>query len=522
MENKTIIDAPIDALTTETIDEKLENTKKIAEKINDSHGRFKLARNFIKSCLCPENMEKSLAMSYIRVEMKKAFDLKGDAITELLAYYKFIDNMQNGAKCCTTLADKQKETETETTEEERIDYDEKNISEDRQATAKEEALEILRNGDPIDKILKTISKTHVGDDKFQELMCIAIASQSCLNTAGIQPSLHGSPGSGKSHAMKTHGHMIRAKHKLESTLSAKAPYYLNMKPGCIIICDDSEPSEAMEETIKRATTNFQEITYHSTVNDGVGGSKMIPERLLWLFTSVNNNGSDQLSDRQVKSNTIETKAQKIKACEKQLEEAETGKYGLTDIDDDILICRYIYDEIKSKTLRVKIPFAKNIKFHITDNLRNTQRFLDMIRGYAIMYHMQRVIEDGCVLANELDFEFAYELFNSQLESAVTKLTDKERKITHYIATHEGCTISEISNGTQYTQKVVRDTIKGRPKGVSGGLLEKVTGLTETRETHAERINEEQTISKTADHYYLKKVEGNWELFNNQFVELIIV
>jgi hypothetical protein len=310
-----------------------------------------------------------------------------------------------------------KHTKQEDTEEKdplETDFDEDGISNERQETARLEALNILQNDNPIKKIKDTVSKIHSGDCDFQELMCIALASQSCINTSGIHPSLHGPTGSGKSHAAKSHTHCLRKKHKRESTMSAKAAYYNELKPGCLIFSDDSEPNEDLEQTIKRATTNFQETTVHMTVVDGKGEPHTIPPRILWLFTSVSNNGSDQFSDRQVKCYTINTELHKKSACEKQLEEAQSGKFGLTDVDDDVLVCRYIYDEIKSKLLRVKIPYANKIKFATSGNLRNTQRLLDMIKGYAVMFHMQREKDtDGSILANREDFKMASALFNTR-------------------------------------------------------------------------------------------------------------
>lgn len=517
---------------TLTIEEKLHNTSKLITQKENDFKNHKLAINFIKKCI-PHDMDEDMAIAYIKQEISTAFHLVGKdgkpMISDLVGAYKkehkrVQKEIEKSAACgCfgNIGGDECGCDESDKIDPRDIDYDEEGISEERQISAKAEALEIMKNGDPINKILTTVEKIHVGDNKFQELFCVAVASQSCLNTAGIQASLHGSAGSGKSHAVKSHAHTIRAKYKLESTLSAKAAYYNHLKPGCIIISDDTEPNEALEETIKRSITNFQEKTIHTTVHDGKGESHMIPERLMWLFTSVSHNGSDQLSDRQVKCNTTETKGHKQTACDKQLEESADGKYGLTEIDDDILICRYIYDIIKSQTFRVRVPYAKRIKFHITDNLRNTQRFLDMIKGYAVLYHMQRETdENGYLMANEWDFELAKDLFNSQIENAVSKLTEKERRISKYIADNSPCTISEISNGTGYSDKVTRTTINGKPNQISGGLLEKVAGLSVSRENHTERINEEKSVCKTADYYSIKIVEGNWELFNNKFVELV--
>ena len=67
-------------------------------------------------------------------------------------------------------------------------------------------------------------------------------------------------------------------------------------------------------------------------------------------------------------------------------------------------------------------------------------------------------------------------------------------------------------------KTVRNLIHGRQHGVSGGLLEKVKELTVTSETHTEKINEEKSISRSANHYALTNFE-DWNIFENKFAEL---
>ena len=212
---------------------------------------------------------------------------------------------------------KEDNAEVDKPKSESIDFDEEEVSEEAQIIAKEKAMEILKEGKVIDKILSTVKKTHVGDEKFEELLTLAVASQSCTNTAGIQPAVHGPPGSGKSHGVKSHLHLIRAKHKLESSMSAKAAYYANLKPGCILFSDDTQALKELGDTLKRATTCFQEKTIYSTVNgDREGASLIIPERIIWLFTSVDSETSDQVDDRQFKCNTKDTVEQKRAACAK--------------------------------------------------------------------------------------------------------------------------------------------------------------------------------------------------------------
>jgi hypothetical protein len=332
--------------------------------------------------------------------------------------------------------------------------------------------------------------------------------------------VNGQPGSGKSHGFKMHLHLIRARHKIEATLSAKALYYDNLGPGIIVFSDDTEPDEAMEQTIKRATTNYQEYTKHMTVKDQAGLELLIPPRINWYLTSVESTSSAQLLSRQFKCNTSENQEQKDAITNKQKQEAENGSFGLTDVDNDVLICRYIYDEIKSKMFKVKIPYADRIKFHDNRDSRNTSMFLDMIKGYAIFHHIQRETDgEGFLLANEDDFKCAKSLFDSQLESSVTKLSDRERSILQSISdNHFFSTVSGIALDTGIPEQTVRNILKGRKDRASGGLLSKVKGLTVKRETRSIE-NDGRRTSVTDDYYELIGSDNLGDLFETGFATL---
>lgn len=73
----------------------------------------------------------------------------------------------------------------------------------------------------------------------------------------MQISVNGESGSGKSHGLKTHLHLVPKKWKRETSLSAKAAYFMDLAPGMILFSDDKDPDSDFEEVIKRATTNFQ-------------------------------------------------------------------------------------------------------------------------------------------------------------------------------------------------------------------------------------------------------------------------
>jgi hypothetical protein len=297
---------------------------------------------------------------------------------------------------------------------------------------------------------------------------------------------------------------------------------MNLKPGTIIFSDDTTPSEDMEEVIKRATTNYQEYTKHTIVKDGKPETFMVPPRINWYLTSVDSEVSLQLLNRQLTFNTSNEPEHKSAIFAKQQEKAETGEMPVIDVTERILVCRRIYDIIKSQTFKVKIPFAKKIELEHKSNSRVFPMFLDMIKGYTIFFHMQRETDDeGYLLATKADFNKATALFESQTEGIVSKLNDKERAILRHIKGHPRCIIQDIAEGTGYSYATVRNIIKGRPnsKSAGAGLLEKVKGLSISEETHTTEEDEKYKISKKAERFILSDKFDGWSLYTNKFISL---
>lgn len=438
-------------------------------------------------------------------------------------YWKQLDKSQRVEAITKILNDSdEKQARGKETEKGEIsDLDEADISIEEKENARLEAIEILQNADPIKYILDTLNKYHAGDDKTEEGICISIAGQSCLNTAGIQIAVNGESGSGKSHALKTHLHLVPSKYKVVTSLSAKAAYYMNLKPGTIIFSDDTVPSEDMEEVIKRATTNYQEYTQHTTVKDGKVDVYVIPPRINWYLTSVDSEASDQLLNRQLTFNTVDDVAQKNAIFDMQILEAKSGELGILVINDDVLTCRRIYDIIRSRTFKVKISFADRIELTDKSNARTFPMFLDMIKGYTVFFHAQRdTDEDGYLLSTEGDFEKARTLFESQTEGIVSKLNEKERKVIDYIGQHPHCTIAIIANGTKFSYATVRSLLKGRKDRANDGLLGKVKGLEISDETHTAHSESESTsLSRRFERFVLNGKYDYWKGFNSGFITL---
>jgi hypothetical protein len=364
-----------------------------------------------------------------------------------------------------------------------IDYDELGISPDLISKAEKMADKILANGNPIKYIMKTVAKRHTGDVDTEEALCISIAGQSCLNTDGMQISVSGPSGSGKSHGLKTHLILVPARFKREGSLSGKAAYYHDLKPGMIIFSDDTEPDADMTGIIKEATTNYKGYTVRRTVKDQNKLKLSIPPRINWYLTCVDPQVSEQLLNRQITFETSSDYDQKLAIFNKQGDEAETGEM-MQDVDLRVLVCRRIYAKIKElEPVKVLIPFGKKIRLADISNSRNFPLLLDMIRGYTIFNYQQRERnENGDLIATKEDFENARRLFESRAENIITHLTKNEKAIVEFIMKHPGCTVNDIADGVKLSDgknlspKTIYALISGRSDRKDTGLIYKVKGM----------------------------------------------
>lgn len=388
------------------------------------------------------------------------------------------------------MAHKEKDTEI-------VQIDEIDISDDMKSKAKREAIRIMKNGDPIKYITEVIGNIHVGDDGIKEIFCLGVASQSCNNTQGIQPDAVGDTGSGKTHCMLSCLHTVRDIYILETSLTPKALYYSDIKRGTIVFSDDTDIVHEMETVIKRATSMYQQYTYHLTVIQQTAQKLQIPPHIMWIFTSVDSQGSDQLLNRKITMNTDTSEEQKERIYDMQVKEALSGKSGVLDVTYELVVAREIHEIVKAKQFNVIIPFADRIKIQDKSNSRNFPLFEDMIKGFAVYNQMQRTESaPGYIEANEDDFYDALRVFDSQKESIMSKLDDKSRKILMVIGELEGtATISEISKKTGLPYQVVRRILEGRPDRDIPGLLDHEKNLYVVDRSETERTDTHSTTSR---------------------------
>jgi len=311
------------------------------------------------------------------------------------------------------------------------------------------AIEILKFGNPREFLLNTFKTLHIGDNDTAEGIIIGTMNQSIANSKGIQSSVHGESGYGKSHAARAMLHLHPEKYFMITSLSDKALFYMEaeeLRPGITIFSDDSKISEGVEGVIKRSTGFFQEETIHRVPVKERGKlttkKLSIPPRINWLLTSVDSQGSEQLLNRQISYDVDETAKQDDEVANFELTKALDGRAEFP-INEDVLTCRemlLILKEDKHGTQRlfkVKIPFAKRIEWLDKRNRRNLPIFLDMIKGFAALNSAQRPDVDGCVIATEDDFNAAARLYNSRGGFQKLHITEREKEMLQFIVENGG-------------------------------------------------------------------------------------
>jgi hypothetical protein len=321
--------------------------------------------------------------------------------------------------------------------------------EQMQSEYRQQALEIMESGDPIQYILDVLGQFHAGDRKSAELLLCSIAIGSCLNAHGTQPKLSGGSGKGKTHLCKSLRHLMPPEWIFYTSLSPKALYRatdpespVQIKPGMVIFSDDIRINEDIEDTLKRSMFNFQEPSSYMVVQEGELKALYLPERTIWWLTSVSDDQEEQLINRFFSVGVDESAKQDIEALELTFATIAEGRTEF-QLTDEVQVCREILRIIKSRKWIVRAPFLRDgeelaVEWQNPEDRRNPARFADLLAAYAILRSGQReVIEEGdhwMVIATIDDFNSAKVLYESRAENLTTKLSDDDLHLIRYINT----------------------------------------------------------------------------------------
>lgn len=369
------------------------------------------------------------------------------------------------------------------------------------------ALRILREGDPLAFLLDTFNREHVGDRTVAECLVMSLASQSVANTNGLHVAVSGNSGKGKTHACATMQNLVPDAYKLMGTVSDKALYYDDdLRPGTVLLFDDVSLSDDLQEVLKSATTNFRQPIEHRTLTTE---RKLrvctIPERCVWWLAKVEDMGDDQVMNRML-TVWIDDSVEQDKRVLEHMKEVEAT--GPLSTEEDVLVCRAIWEAIKEEVLPVRIPFARRIQFSTTQNRRNPGMLFDLIKCRARLFYLQRDRgEDGAVIARPEDFAAAAKLYSALSGTAggqETKLTKNEAAALVTVARMgvEVFTVRQLQAAMGLPYQKTRRLLNGYvSRGVFySGLLEKCPAISLYDATVTESDGDGIAVRRREQHF----------------------
>lgn len=368
----------------------------------------------------------------------------------------------------------------------------------------EEALNILRHGDPVEYMLGVYAQYHEGDRDVALALALATACQSVENSAGVHVQLSGEPGSGKSHAVETWLTLLPDECKVAGSFSDRALFYANLTTGPMVYIDDQDISTTLQEIIKISTTHYQQPTRHMTVTtERKPETLLLPARTAFVFSRVEGCGDDQILDRCLYAWVDQSDEHQARVTAKTLEIAALPRHLREQQRRGVDVCRAIWREIRGRTFDVTIPFARRIQFGGLKG-RSQNLFLDLVRSFAVIRYEQRPYSvdqnDGTIVLNAAERDFsdavrAFTAFTERVGSQVQKLTPAERRCIDAILTWGASefTRGRLIDATGLSQQRVHQILHGR-RDRGGGLLAKCPAMNVVKMT---LHGEERSVSQNS-------------------------
>jgi len=227
------------------------------------------------------------------------------------------------------------------------------------------ALEILTTGNPWKYYIDTWQKSYGvvnNDTSIGDMVLCVIGSTAISNTMGAHLKAGGASGFGKSIGIAKMFRLFPNGKTITGSLSAKALFYReDMSDGTVVYIDDIDLSDTpIHTTIKQSTSSYQDCTIHTSVNAGTATEHIIPARIGWILSSVDNFDDEQLDSRFAEVEVSSGIDKQLVIHEKQKgREFEKGRYN--EVDEDVLICRCMWNIIEADGLyEIRIPYVNAI------------------------------------------------------------------------------------------------------------------------------------------------------------------
>ena len=362
-----------------------------------------------------------------------------------------------------------------------LDHTPKSKKEEFTEEIKVKALDILKNGDPIQYLVDSCRRRVLGaDTAFKKLAC-CVSVQNINQSTGLHPKMSGESSGGKTWTLGMFAHHLPREMKIQGSMSAKAGFYHSDGDRVLRILDDYKAgNEDLDTVIKQTSSNFHEPYSHRTVANYEAKTLTIGKEQTWAITSVDGSQDIQVLNRQLPINVDDSVE-----LTKEVNRLNVERYGKGEVshpvDEMVLVCRCMFQILRDEGyIDVVIPFYDRIEWLDISNRRNAPIFMDLLIAHTGIYRYQRQKDsEGHYLATEDDFAAARALFTDRDgEELIKRLTARERDVIMLLvsAGPEGLTRDEIAEKLSIAPSRVSQIIHGQ-KG-AGGLMQKVQIVTD--------------------------------------------
>lgn len=365
-----------------------------------------------------------------------------------------------------------------------------------------EALNILVNGKPLQMILDTFNLDHTGDKRACVDISYVCVSSIVANSIGLHTFLSGESGKGKTHSVDVFMRQIPDAWKIVSTFSDKYLFYASkpgeqanrqLKEGMVVVLDDHTFNERVQEIFKTGISRWREGVEYGTVVNQTSSELRLPPRISWILMKVDDPGDDQVMKRMDHVRIEDSEEQQIKTIE-LIKASFTNLKAQTVLKErrEVLICREMWNLLKRQRISVEIPYSKEIQF-ADKNYRNIIRFYMFIMAHAALHLAQRPhtgkTEDGIPIIEAIrdDFEAAKEHYiflfthGAQSHNLVKRESDVIECLLSLKPKDGVFTVQEVGEesqrlGNPIEEQQIRRALNGRGTSNTaeklGGLLEK--------------------------------------------------
>jgi hypothetical protein len=362
-----------------------------------------------------------------------------------------------------------------------LDHSPKSDKEEFSDEVKAKALDVLKNGDPLQYLVDSCRRRVLGaDTTFRKLAC-CISVQNINQSTGLHPKMSGESSGGKTWTLNMFAHHLAREMKIQGSMSAKAGFYHSDGDRVLRMLDDYMAGNAdLDTVIKQTSSNFHEPYAHRTVANHKPMTLFIGSEQTWAITSVDGSQDIQVLNRQLPINVDDSTE-----LTREVNGLTVERYGKGEVshpvDEDVLVCRCMFQILRDEGyIDVVIPFHDRIEWLDTSNRRNAPIFMDLLIAHTGIYRYQRQKDaEGHYLATEDDFDAARALFTDRDgEELIKRLTARERDVIMLLvsAGPEGLTRDMISEKLNIAPSRVSQIIHGQ-KG-AGGLMQKVQIVTD--------------------------------------------